>query len=628
MANTISDELNRLIQAKAGIKSALEEKGLTIGDSSTLDEFPGLIQEMQTGGGSDTSTLIDLIEGDLETLVIPEGTRKIKNYAFYQDPSLINVSIPNTVTKIGAYAFSNCQQLINANLPNNLITLGHDSYRGTSITSISIPSSLLYIEDYAFSGTKITEVYIPETVTQLGTYTFSGCKNLVSVTVDNPTITTGMFYGCDNLQNVYLTEKVTSIKGQAFANCSTLEKIVFPSSLNTIEKNVFQNHSMLPLEVVFLGNNLPASINWIGLITANQPLHKLYCKNAAYDIYLENSTVANFNNYGQVYKLADMDYDSSTMTVTVSGRDNVELYVDSSLIDSSIYTFTPGTEDSSHVITVKSVDPSLGVLDEVSQEILIEGEEIDYSTQYFGISALADSSIGINTLKTDGELLYSEDQENWTQWDYANETLDLLTGETLYFKGNNGGHPCVWDKPLFNITGSVNLHGNISSILWGDDYLTNNTIGDGGMAYAFKNSTAIINCKNLIMTPTYNACYEGCFYNCTNLITAPQLPSLSPAQRAYNSMFSNCTSLTTAPELPALTFPANGYNSMFSGCTNLNYIKAMFTNTPNPVGTLNWVKNVSSTGTFVMNADATWDPEEYRGINGIPEGWTVEKVTA
>lgn len=93
-------------------------------------------------------------------------------------------------------------------------------------------------------------------------------------------------------------------------------------------------------------------------------------------------------------------------------------------------------------------------------------------------------------------------------------------------------------------------------------------------------------------------------------------------------MFSNCTSLTTAPELPALTFPANGYNSMFSGCTNLNYIKAMFTNTPNPVGTLNWVKNVSSTGTFVMNADATWDPEEYRGINGIPEGWTVEKVTA
>jgi len=39
----ISDELSRLITAKAGIKSALEEKGLTIGDSSTLDEFPTLI---------------------------------------------------------------------------------------------------------------------------------------------------------------------------------------------------------------------------------------------------------------------------------------------------------------------------------------------------------------------------------------------------------------------------------------------------------------------------------------------------------------------------------------------------------------------------------------------------------
>lgn len=41
----ISDELNRIIQAKADIKSALEDKGLTIGDSSTLDEFAGLIEE-------------------------------------------------------------------------------------------------------------------------------------------------------------------------------------------------------------------------------------------------------------------------------------------------------------------------------------------------------------------------------------------------------------------------------------------------------------------------------------------------------------------------------------------------------------------------------------------------------
>ena len=82
MVNTISDELNRLIQAKADIKSALEEKGLTIGDSSTLDEFPGLIQEMEVGGGggSDTSVLIGMIQGDIGSkYIVPNGVTTINS---------------------------------------------------------------------------------------------------------------------------------------------------------------------------------------------------------------------------------------------------------------------------------------------------------------------------------------------------------------------------------------------------------------------------------------------------------------------------------------------------------------------------------------------------------------------
>jgi hypothetical protein len=85
-------------------------------------------------------------------------------------------------------------------------------------------------------------------------------------------------------------------------------------------------------------------------------------------------------------------------------------------------------------------------------------------------------------------------------------------------------------------------------------------------------------------------------------------------------MFSNCTSLTTAPELPATILAINCYNFMFDGCTNLNYIKAMFTTTPSISYTLNWVRGVSSTGTFIKNAEATWDVS---GMNGIPTGWTV-----
>jgi hypothetical protein len=62
---------------------------------------------------------------------------------------------------------------------------------------------------------------------------------------------------------------------------------------------------------------------------------------------------------------------------------------------------------------------------------------------------------------------------------------------------------------------------------------------------------------------------------------------------------------------------------MFSICYALNYIKAMFTNKPNASNSGNWVSGVSSPGTFVVNSQITWDPYDYIGVNGIPEGWLI-----
>lgn len=63
---------------------------------------------------------------------------------------------------------------------------------------------------------------------------------------------------------------------------------------------------------------------------------------------------------------------------------------------------------------------------------------------------------------------------------------------------------------------------------------------------------------------------------------------------------------------------------MFYGCSSLNYIKAMFTTIPSGSYCYGWVSAVSESGTFVMNEAATWNPEDYRGKNGVPTGWTVE----
>ena len=93
-------------------------------------------------------------------------------------------------------------------------------------------------------------------------------------------------------------------------------------------------------------------------------------------------------------------------------------------------------------------------------------------------------------------------------------------------------------------------------------------------------------------------------------------------------MFSSCSSLTQAPVLPATVLAPYCYFHMFSGCSKLNYVKAMFTTDPSDLTNLmnayviDWLSDVSSTGTFVKNSAATWTNEQA----GIPTGWTVETV--
>ena len=140
-------------------------------------------------------------------------------------------------------------------------------------------------------------------------------------------------------------------------------------------------------------------------------------------------------------------------------------------------------------------------------------------------------------------------------------------------------------------------------------------------------------CSSLTTAPVLPAttladkCYSYMFINCSNLTTAPELPATTLASYCYSSMFINCSNLTTAPELPATTLASYCYSSMFSGCRKLNYIKADFIDYSNNNSEFsNWVQGVSSTGTFVMNPEATYDIEQIRGVNGIPSGWTVTKA--
>ena len=136
----------------------------------------------------------------------------------------------------------------------------------------------------------------------------------------------------------------------------------------------------------------------------------------------------------------------------------------------------------------------------------------------------------------------------------------------------------------------------------------------------FNGCTGLTNAPELPATTLGIGCYYSMFSGCTGLTSAPELPATTLEKFCYNSMFKGCTGLTSAPELPATTLESRCYSTMFNGCTDLSLIKVHFTAWG--AQTINWVSNVSPTGTFYKPSALS---EEF-GESKIPTGWTVVNV--
>ena len=276
----------------------------------------------------------------------------------------------------------------------------------------------------------------------------------------------------------------------------------------------------------------------------------------------------------------------------------------------------------------------------------------DYSQEYLTFKALEDG-----TFKFTKAINYSTDGgTTWTELAANTATPTITSGNKIIWKATlTPSNSWPYGIGTFSSTGNFNVEGNALSLLFGDNFIgqTDLTSKNRALQNLFSGCSKLLSAKNLSLPATTlanqcyssmfadctslttvpqlpattltNQCYSSMFYNCTSLTTAPQLPTTTLATYCYQGMFRGCTSLTTAPELPATTLANYCYNYMFYNCTSLNYIKAMFTTTPSETYTSNWVSGVASSGTFVKNSAAEWD---VTGVNGVPNGWTVQTASA
>lgn len=247
------------------------------------------------------------------------------------------------------------------------------------------------------------------------------------------------------------------------------------------------------------------------------------------------------------------------------------------------------------------------------------GDEIVYN-DYPGplwIEALEDINFEYNH-----QCDWSLDKINWKN---SVPNITLRKGQTIYIKDYE-----YKSASYLTISGRFNVGGDIRAV--GDVSLVNHN--NRKYEYLFRSAKGVVSAKELVLADPLpdgdgvTGAYDGLFQDCTLLKEAPKLTMKTLKYHCFQNMFTGCTSL----ERISILGTKSGQSGLgflhyaFSGCTSLKYIKLMYSGkfTPSNVSSgdwsYNWVKDVSSTGTFIANVKRT---DFTRGPHGIPEGWDL-----
>ena len=300
---SIQSEITRLQNAKASIKTAIENKGITVPDDALLDEIPALIESIESGGSA-TEPYVEETYDSNGNLINANlvGYTKIRDYAFHNCQNLALTSLPSGIANIGNYAFYNCQNLALTSLPSGIANIGNYAfYNCQTLALTSLPSEITSIGNEAFHNCQnLALISLPSGITSIGNYAFHNCQNLALTSLPSGITSIGndAFHNCQKLALTSLPSGITSIGDRAFYNCQNLALISLPSGITSIGKYAFEGCTKLT-SITFEGtpNSIISNTAFSGctdLTTINVPWAKNEVANAPW-----GATNATINyNYG------------------------------------------------------------------------------------------------------------------------------------------------------------------------------------------------------------------------------------------------------------------------------------------------------------------------------------------
>lgn len=210
----------------------------------------------------------DQYSAEAEQVVIGDEVTSVGCGAFLWFSAVTKVRLGTSVEFIGKAAFSNCDALWTVNFPQNLKYVGDGAFNNDLLHSedgFTFPEGMLYIGADAFrSAFKENAVSIPASLSVIGDGAFANTfVSAFAVDENNPGyasvdgvlydkhITTLINYPADKRDTLFeIPGTVTIIRGHAIEVTNTLERIVIPASVSSIEEGaIFWNYALSNIDV-------------------------------------------------------------------------------------------------------------------------------------------------------------------------------------------------------------------------------------------------------------------------------------------------------------------------------------------------------------------------------------------
>lgn len=164
----------------------------------------------------------------------------------------------------------------------------------------------------------------------------------------------------------------------------------------------------------------------------------------------------------------------------------------------------------------------------------------------------------------------SSDKNTWTDYT-AGDNITLANIWDKVYLRNKSTSVATYAWQFYTSTNAeFEVSWNVTTLLskYGTDTLL---YAGSGNYWCFEwtfHQCSILTPPELPATTLAEKCYQGMFYQ-SSILTAPTLPATTLAGNCYFEMFELCQRLTNAPQLPATTLATNCYYRMFRDCSNL-----------------------------------------------------------